>query len=160
MFKNITLEISLKPFKKTSGEYIRSVCRGVFEQWKPLIKNRSIISIMMCSADGSELLDYTGELDKEFEWCCYALPAMTIHRHDNAMMFSVYSRDTSLETRLKFPPGAPVLNGFSTKLVDGYASYHFGKSVHAECRVFVKQENGTYLYAENVNGNVAICMPG
>lgn len=71
MFKNITLEISLKPFKKTTEEYIRSVCQKVFEQWKPLIKNREIISIMMWSSDGSELLDYTGDLDKEFEWCCY-----------------------------------------------------------------------------------------
>lgn len=71
MFKNITLEISLKPFKKTTNEHIRSVCRSVFEQWKPLIKNRETVSIMMWSADGSELLDYTGELDKEFEWACY-----------------------------------------------------------------------------------------
>ena len=71
MFKNITLEISLKPFKRTSDEYIVNVCRNVFEQWKPLIKNRETISIMLWSADGSELLDYTGELDKEFEWCCY-----------------------------------------------------------------------------------------
>lgn len=71
MFKNVTLEISLKPFKQTSDEYIKSVCRNVFEQWKPLIKNRETISVMMWSADGSELLDYTGELDKEFEWCCY-----------------------------------------------------------------------------------------
>lgn len=71
MFKNITLEISLKPFKQTTDEYIQNVCRRVFEQWKPLIKNREIISIMMWSADGSELLDYTGEFDKEFEWCRY-----------------------------------------------------------------------------------------
>lgn len=71
MFKNVTLEISLKPFKETNDEYIRNICRSVFEQWQPIIKNRETISIMMWSADGSELLDYTGELDKEFEWCCY-----------------------------------------------------------------------------------------
>lgn len=71
MFRNVTLEISLKPFKETTNEYIRSVCRSVFEQWRPLIKNRETISIMMWSSDGSELLDYTGDLDREFEWCCY-----------------------------------------------------------------------------------------
>lgn len=152
------------------------------------------------------------------------LPVITVHRNDNAMMFSVYNRDTTVETRLKFPLGAPVLNGFSTKISDGYASYHFNKSVHSECRVFVKQEsgvvkvkeeppvnmkyrrriqisglknatvcifaenyckdscivtdiapdltpvpldgwsvvtddNGTYLYAENVSGKVSVCMP-
>lgn len=71
MFKNVTLEISLKPFKQTNDEYIQNICRKLFEQWKPLIKNREVISVMMWSADGSELLDYTEELDKEFEWCCY-----------------------------------------------------------------------------------------
>ena len=57
MFRNVTLEISLKPFKETTNEYIRSVCRSVFEQWRPLIKKRETISIMMWSSDGSELLD-------------------------------------------------------------------------------------------------------
>lgn len=71
MFKNITLEISLKPFKETTSEYIQTVCEKVFEQWKPLIKNRDTISVMMWSADGSELLDYTGDFDMEFQWCCY-----------------------------------------------------------------------------------------
>lgn len=71
MFKNVTLEISLKSFKQTNDEYIQNICRKVFEQWRPLIKNREIISIMMWTADGSELLDYTGDPDKEFEWCCY-----------------------------------------------------------------------------------------
>lgn len=71
MFKNITLEISLKPFKETTDTYIRSVCQKVFEQWTPLIKNRESVSVLMWSADGSELLDYAGDLDREFEWCCY-----------------------------------------------------------------------------------------
>lgn len=71
MFNNVTLEISLKPFKKTSDEYIESVCRTMFEQWRPLIKNRPTVSVMLWSADGSELLDYKGELSEQFEWCRY-----------------------------------------------------------------------------------------
>ena len=31
MFNTITLEMSLKPFKKTDEEYILSVIKGVFE---------------------------------------------------------------------------------------------------------------------------------
>ncbi len=69
MFKGITLEMSIKPFKKTDREYIREVVKNVFEQWRPLIKNREEISIMLWTADGSELLDYSGNLDEEFEWC-------------------------------------------------------------------------------------------
>lgn len=71
MFRNITLEMSLKPFKKTDKEYIRNVIRQAFIQWKPLLMNRNSISVMLWTADGSEILDYTGNLDAEFEWCCY-----------------------------------------------------------------------------------------
>ena len=71
MFKNITLEVSLKPFKQTDDEYIKSVCASIFRQWYPLLKNRSKISVMMWTADGSELLDYAGNLDDSFDWCCF-----------------------------------------------------------------------------------------
>lgn len=71
MFKNVNLEMSLKPFKRTDDEYIRGVCREVFEQWRPLLKNRETVSVMLWTADGSEILDYAGNTDDEFEWCCY-----------------------------------------------------------------------------------------
>ena len=54
MIKNITLEMSLKPFKETTDKYINSVCLQVFESWRPLIKEADCISIMMWSADGSK----------------------------------------------------------------------------------------------------------
>lgn len=68
MFKNVTLEVSLKPFKKTDEEYIRSVCRQIFDQWRPLLKNRETVSVMLWCGDGSEILDYAGNLDDKFEW--------------------------------------------------------------------------------------------
>lgn len=71
MFRSVTLEMSLKPFKKVDDKSIQKVCSRVFEQWRPLIKNREVISIMMWTSDGSEILDYTGDMDKEFEWCYY-----------------------------------------------------------------------------------------
>lgn len=71
MFRSVTLEMSLKPFKKTDDEYIRSVCREVFAGWRQLIKNREIISIMLWTADGSEILDYSGDLSEPFEWAYF-----------------------------------------------------------------------------------------
>ena len=68
MFKNITLEISLKPFKETSNSYIKEICEKVFDQWKALIRDAETVKILMWSSDGSELLDYRGNLDDEFEW--------------------------------------------------------------------------------------------
>ena len=69
MFKCINLEISLKPFKQTDAAYISSVCKKVFTQWQALLKDRKDISIMLWTADGSEILDYAGRLEDEFEWC-------------------------------------------------------------------------------------------
>lgn len=71
MFKSVTLEMSLKPFKQTDDEYIRNVCEKVYEQWFPYLKNRKNISVMMWTSDGSEILDYTGDLEQSFEWCYY-----------------------------------------------------------------------------------------
>jgi len=71
MFDSVTLEISLKPFRQTDNEYITKIVDQVFEQWKLLFRNRKTISLMLWTADGSEILDYTGNLDDEFEWCIY-----------------------------------------------------------------------------------------
>lgn len=71
MFNSVTLEVSLKPFKETSDEYIRKVCKKIFRQWYPLIMNRKTVSVLFWTSDGSEILDYSGNLDDAFEWCCY-----------------------------------------------------------------------------------------
>ncbi len=90
MFKNVTLEISLKPFKQTDKAFIRKVCAGVFEQWRPLLKNREVISIMMWVGDGSEILDYAGDLNAPFEWCQFMGTANLPYQ----------DQDTPLETSL------------------------------------------------------------
>lgn len=69
--KKLTLELSLKPFKKTTNEYIKKVLRTVFEDWKPLCSMAQSVAIMLWAADGSEILDYKGNLNDEFEWACY-----------------------------------------------------------------------------------------
>ena len=68
MFKKVTLEMSLKPFKQTCEQYIRKVCNQVFAQWRPVIKDRECISILLWIGDGSEILDYNRDFDQEFEW--------------------------------------------------------------------------------------------
>ena len=76
------------------------------------------------------------------------LPVMMVHRSDNAEIFSVYLPDTTVETRLKFPLGAPLLLGYDVELKDGTAIYHFPKAEHAECRVYVEQEDGVVSVKE------------
>ena len=71
MFHTVNLEMSIKPFYRTDEDSIRAVCRQVFTQWRPLIKGRKTISVMLWTADGSEILDYDGNPETPFEWCCY-----------------------------------------------------------------------------------------
>lgn len=66
--KNITLEMSFKPFKQTDDKYIENVCRTFFTQWAPLLKKADTVSVMLWAADGSEILDYTGDQEQNFEW--------------------------------------------------------------------------------------------
>ena len=70
-FKNVTLEVSLKPFKKNDPEYIRGICREIFTQWAALIRHAERVSVMMWTADGSEILDYRGDPAQRLEWAMY-----------------------------------------------------------------------------------------
>ncbi len=66
--KRVTLEVSLKPFKSTDPAVIKKVCEGAFLQWKNLLDKADEVGVMFWTADGSELLDYRGNLDDTFEW--------------------------------------------------------------------------------------------
>lgn len=68
----VCLEISLKPFgrdKTPAG--IEEVARHLFTQWQPLLKYSTGCSVLFWTSDGSEILEYTGNLDDSFEWCQY-----------------------------------------------------------------------------------------
>ncbi len=71
MWKKITLEVSLKPFKKTDTDSVRTVCEKIYDDWAPLLRGREVISILMWCSDGSEILDYSGRMNDEFEWCYF-----------------------------------------------------------------------------------------
>ena len=66
--KNMTLEVSLKPFRQTDPAYVEAVCKEIFTQWRPLVKDAATVSVLLWTSDGSELLDYDGCPDTPFEW--------------------------------------------------------------------------------------------
>ncbi len=70
-FRRVTLEMSLKPFYDVSEEGITNVLEHLYMQWRPLIKDCSEVSIMFWTADGSEILDYSGNPEEEIEWAKY-----------------------------------------------------------------------------------------
>lgn len=69
--KRLNLEISLKPFYGLVGEELDQVCLRALRQWDPLVSQAETLSIMFWSSDGSEILEYGGDLDAEMEWARY-----------------------------------------------------------------------------------------
>ncbi len=68
----VGLEIGLKPFGyDKTPEGFRKVARELFTKWKNLTDFATGVSVLMWTSDGSEILDYTGDLSSEFEWCKY-----------------------------------------------------------------------------------------
>lgn len=70
-FNNITLELSLKPFKKNDKTYIQDVAKELFKQWHALLRHTDTVSVMLWTSDGSEILDYKGSLTQPLEWARY-----------------------------------------------------------------------------------------
>lgn len=78
-FHNVTLEMSLKPFKTNDRAYFDQVAETVFSQWLPLLKHADTVSVMLWTADGSEILSYTGDLSQPLEWGMYIGNPNTAH---------------------------------------------------------------------------------
>lgn len=84
------------------------------------------------------------------------VPTMTVARFENGYFFSVYNTNTTTETSLRFPLGAPIFLGGETELRDGKAVYRFARSEHRECRFFVVQKSGVVGARERTPVNAAV----
>ncbi|MFC0319861.1 MULTISPECIES: hypothetical protein [Olivibacter] len=78
-FDNITLEVSLKPFKVKDAKYYQLVAVEMFTQWHALLRHADTVSVLLWVADGSEILDYKGNLNQALEWAKYIGNPNTMH---------------------------------------------------------------------------------
>src|SRR5690606_35195313 len=83
-------------------------------------------------------------------------PILTIHRHDNAWMFSGYTPDTTVGLSICTPFGAPVLLGAETRLADGCATHRMPRAWRHECRVFIDQKEGVVSCTEKHPAQVGV----
>ena len=71
-FKRVCLEVSLKPFGLDISENgIRDTCLKLFDIWHELIMRSNSISVLLWVSDGSEILEYDGDMFSEFDWARY-----------------------------------------------------------------------------------------
>ncbi len=71
VFRRVTLESSLKPFRSVDAPAIQSVCEHVFRQWAALLRRADGCAVMLWTADGSEILEYGGRMSDDIEWARY-----------------------------------------------------------------------------------------
>ena len=75
-------------------------------------------------------------------------PTIALYGVRGGLMLSAYSANTTTDTRLRFPLGAPIFCGIDAEISDGYSSYRFSRSEHRECRIFLEQASGTVVCRE------------
>lgn len=131
MFDTVNLEMSLKPFKQTSPEYIQTVCNDLFRQWRPMLKNRKVISVMLWVGDGSEILDYAGDLNDTFEWA-YWLGTANLPLLDDSM-----GKDTSLHSRKQYYMNNPPSMTYSILRTIVHALHETGQRLYPDAKIRV-----------------------
>ncbi|MBR0464648.1 MAG: hypothetical protein IJJ23_09790 [Clostridia bacterium] len=68
----VGLEVSLKPFGlDMSDTGIEKTCHELFDGWRELINHARSVAVLMWTSDGSEILEYNGDLDSTFDWARY-----------------------------------------------------------------------------------------
>ena len=68
----VCLELSLKPFGLDMTDAgIEGTCRELFDGWRELIGHAQSAAVMLWTSDGSEILEYNGDLESEFDWSRY-----------------------------------------------------------------------------------------
>lgn len=89
------------------------------------------------------LLKYLGMdlcLEREYPEACAR--HLTVSRHRNGFRFTLFSEERQMKIGMRFPIGAPVLEGETFSFREGVAHYAFHRFLHAESRIFIRENEG------------------
>lgn len=64
----VGLETSLKPFPSWSEADLEATATTLFDQWRDLIGAARSVAVLLWIADGSEILEWDLDLDREVTW--------------------------------------------------------------------------------------------
>jgi hypothetical protein len=98
-----------------------------------------------------KMLRFTGyELALDRERPAECARHIAVSRHRNGFRFTLFSEERGMKVRLRFPLGAPILEGEPVELRNGAACYRFHRFLYAECRLFLKSNDGDFVECEIV----------
>ena len=134
--------------QKDGACYVRGIMSSDFKSWArlPIAHNRLEFAVgedLMRVALGKLSIDIKIENEAGAK-----SPVFMIHRHNGAYILSSYHEHTTAKTSMRFPLGAPLFDGYTAVIKDGYSEYHFPKCMRAECRAFVEQDGGIVTLKE------------
>ncbi|MBR0458553.1 MAG: hypothetical protein IJJ26_04910 [Victivallales bacterium] len=66
---NLVLEVSAKAFMDDSEGEMRRVAETMLRQWWYLVAHAKRLSFLLWIGDGSEIYEYSGDLDQKMDWC-------------------------------------------------------------------------------------------
>ncbi len=70
-WRRLVLEISLKPFRDPAPAALRATWREILGAWVRVIRRSDALGILFWVGDGSEILDFSGDLAQRLEWGRY-----------------------------------------------------------------------------------------
>ena len=104
--QRVTLELSSKPFVDDSEATAYKVADHLFTQWLPLIREADEVAVMLWTADGSELLAWSGNEADTFEWaywhgCAEPLPPPEPRRERDKLHTHYYPKKYREDVKLR-----------------------------------------------------------
>ena len=138
-------EAVLKQIINFANQGIVTLMYGTSDKLKTIQEFNGIVKIdveknVNCIREALERFGYHISFTKKVK--DIKSPTLAIARHDNGLFVSVYNTNTTTDTHLRFPLGAPILCGTETEIIDGKSTYRFSRGEQRECRVFVEQSDG------------------
>ncbi|MBN2583655.1 MAG: hypothetical protein JXL80_11355 [Planctomycetes bacterium] len=103
--KRVILETGLKIFTQLDDESIRGKCRTAIDNWRRLIEDAEIVSVLLWIGDGDEVFNFTGDMNAEFKWNdCIGFNNLQYNAYPESRHYRTWFARPYIENPPKFTP--------------------------------------------------------